>query len=110
MSDNKNPVVRMIAEDEIKDSMADARFYEAMPEFLSLKRKMQTMHEDLLSPHGCTNCQKNRVHRALGGDYLTIVQNLKDDGKVRLRRYFGADELVATVLDPATQKPKQIRI
>ena len=102
--------VKMIAEREIKDSMADARFYEQMPEFLPLRRKMQALHNDLLAPQGCTNCAKNRAYRSLAGDYLAIVSSLRDDGKERLRRYFGADELRANVLDPVTRQPKTIKI
>ena len=110
MSDEKQKVVKLLAEQEIKDSMADARFYEQMPEFLPLRRKMQAMHDDLITPHGCSNCAKNRVYRSLGGDYLRIVENRQDDAKERLRRYFGADELRATVLDPATRQPKAISV
>ena len=110
MSDEKKKVVKLLAEQEIKDSMADARFYEQMPEFLPLRRKMQAMHNDLVTPHGCTTCAKNRVYRSMGGDYLRIVENLKDDATERLRRYFGADELRATVLDPVTRQPKTIAV
>ena len=110
MSDEKKKVVKLLAEQEIKDSMADARFYEQMPEFLPLRRKMQAMHNDLVTPHGCTTCAKNRVYRSMGGDYLRIVENLKDDAAERLRRYFGADELRATVLDPVTRQPKTISV
>jgi len=110
MSDERQKVIKLLAEQEIKDSMADARFYEQMPEFLPLRRKMQAMHDDLVTPHGCSNCAKNRVYRSLGGDYLKIVENLRDDAKERLRRYFGADELHATVLDPGTRQPKTIAV
>ena len=110
MSDEKKKVVKLLAEQEIKDSMADARFYEQMPEFLPLRKKMQAMHDDLVTPHGCSNCAKSRVYRSLGGDYLRIVENLRDDAKERLRRYFGADELRATVLDPDTRQPKTIAV
>lgn len=110
MSDEKKKVVKLLAEQEIKDSMADARFYEQMPEFLPLRKKMQAMHDDLVTPHGCSNCAKNRVYRSLGSDYLRIVENLRDDAKERLRRYFGADELRATVLDPDTRQPKTIAV
>lgn len=110
MSDEKKKVVKLLAEQEIKDSMADARFYEQMPEFLPLRKKMQAMHDDLITPHGCSNCAKNRVYRSLGGDYLRIVENLQGDAKERLRRYFGADELRATVLDQNTRQPKTISV
>lgn len=114
MSENATEVkaktIKLLAEQEIKDSMADAKFYEAMPEFLPLHKKMQAIHEDPLTPHGCTNCQKNRLYRSLSGDYLRIVQNLKDGAAERLRKYFGADELRANVLDPVTQQPKTIKI
>ena len=108
--DKKQKIVKLLAEQEIKDSMADARFYEQMPEFLPLRRTMQAMHNDLVTPHGCTSCAKNRAYRTVGGDYIRTVAGLKDDAKERLRRYFGADELRATVLDPATRQPKTISI
>lgn len=110
MSEEKEKVVKLLAEQEIKDSMADARFYEQMPEFLPLRKKMQAMHDDLITPHGCSNCAKNRVYRSLGGDYLRIVANLRPDAAERLRRYFGADELRANILDPVTRQPKTIKV
>jgi len=111
MSDEKKQkVVRLLAEQEIKDSMADARFYEQMPEFLPLRMKMKAMHDDLVTPHGCSTCAKNRVYRSLGGDYLRIVEGLKDEARERLRLYFGADELRATVLDAVTRQPKTISV
>lgn len=112
MDDKKQKVVKLLAEQEIKDSMADARFYEQMPEFLPLRMKMKALHDDLITPHGCSNCAKNRVYRSLGGDYLRIVDGLtgNPDAVERLRRYFGADELRATVLDPATRQTKTIAI
>lgn len=110
MSEATQKVVKLLAEQEIKDSMADARFYEQMPEFLPLRKKMQAMHNDLITPHGCTSCAKNRAYRSLSGDYLTIVANLRPDAAERMKRYFGADELHANVLDPETRQPKTIRL
>ncbi len=102
--------VKLLAEQEIKDSMADARFYEQMPEFLPLRMKMKAMHDDLVTPRGCSNCAKNRVYRSLGTAYLAIVASLRPDGVERLRRYFGADELRATTVDPQTRQPKTLRL
>lgn len=106
----KQKVIKLLAEREIKDSMADARFYEQMPEFLPLRMKMKALHNDLITPHGCTNCAKNRAYRSLGGDYLRIVASLRGDAVDRLRKYFGADELRATILDTETHQPKTISI
>lgn len=105
-------VVKLIAEDEIKDSMADPRFYEQLPEFLPLRAKMGALHDDIVTPHGCSNCAKNRVYRSIGGDFLSIVSTFtgKPDAAARLRRYFGADELRANVLDPNTRQMKNIKI
>ena len=102
--------IKLLAEQEIKDSMADMKFYETMPEFLPLHAKMQAIHDDIVKPNGCAPCAKNRAYRNFAGDYLRILQQLTDDGKARIRRYFGADELRTTVLDPATQQPKTIKI
>lgn len=110
MSDETNKTVKLLAEQEIKNSMADARFYEQMPEFLPLRMKMKAMHDDLITPHGCSTCAKNRVYRSLGADYLRIVENLKEDAVIRLRKYFGADELRANILDPITKQPKMIKL
>lgn len=110
MSTEANKTIKLLAEQEIKDSMADARFYEQLPEFLPLRKKMQAMHDDLITPHGCSNCAKNRVYRNLGSDYLSIVSSLKPDAIDRLRKYFGADELRANVLDPETRQPKTLKL
>ena len=110
MSEEAQKVVKLLSEQEIKDSMADARFYEQMPEFLPLRKKMQAMHNDLITPHGCSSCAKNRAYRSLGGDYLTIVSSLKADAVDRFKRYFGADELRANTLDPETRQPKTLKL
>lgn len=102
--------IKLLGEQEIKDSMADMKFYEVVPEFLPIRARMQAMHDDIVTPKGCAPCAKNRAYRSHAGDYLRIVQNLSDDGKARFRTYFGADELRATVLDPETQKPKTVKI
>lgn len=102
--------IKMLAETEIKDSMADMRFYEVLPEFLPLRAKMRAAHDDVVRPKGCAPCAKHRAYRNFSADYLRIVQQLRDDGKARMRQYFGADELRATVLDPATQQPRTIKI
>lgn len=103
-------VVKLLAEQEIKNSMADAKFYELMPEFLPLRKKMQAMHDDIVTPKGCSNCAKNRAYRNMGSDYLRIVESLKGDSVDRFKQYFGADELRANVLDPTTRTPKTIKL
>lgn len=110
MSDESNKVIKLLSEREIKDSMADAKFYEKMPEFLPLRAKMQAMHDDLVSPNGCTSCAKNRVFRNLGDDYLAVVSRLSGESAARMREYFGADELRARIIDPVTKQPKSIKI
>ena len=102
--------IMMLAEREIKDSMADVKFYEVMPEFLPIRSRMQAAHDDIVTTKGCAHCAKNRAYRNFSADYMRIVQNLTEDGKARMRGYFGADELRATVLDPATQQPKSVKI
>lgn len=102
--------IKLLGEQEIKDSMTDLKFYEFLPEFLPVRAKMQAIHDDVVKPKGCAPCAKNRAYRNFSADYLRIVQQLSDDGKARMRQYFGADELRATVLDPATQQPKTIKI
>jgi len=103
-------VVKLLAEQEIKDSMADAKFYELLPEFLPLRMKMKAAHDDLITPHGCTACAKNRAYRSMGPDYLRIVEHLTEDGVLRLRTYFGADELRANVIDAVTKQPKTLKL
>lgn len=110
MSDAATAKIKFLGEQEIKDSMADMKFYEVLPEFLPIRAKMKTMHDDIVKPKGCAPCAKNRAYRSHAGDYLRIVQNLSEDGKARFRAYFGVDELRATVLDAATQKPKTVKI
>lgn len=110
MSEEPQKVIKLLSEQEIKNSMADARFYEQMPEFLPLRKKMQAVHNDLLTPKGCSNCAKNRAYRSFGGDYLTIVASLRADAAERLKRYFGADEIRATTLDSETRQPKTIKL
>ena len=112
MSAETEPVIKMISEKEIKDSMADAKFYEAMPEFLPLRMKLKAMHNDLITPHGCSNCAKNAAFRSVSPDYMRTLAGLEGNEEAvdRLRKYFGADELRATTIDPVTRARKTIKL
>lgn len=112
MSAETEPVIKMISEKEIKDSMADAKFYETMPEFLPLRMKLKALHNDLITPHGCTNCAKNAAFRSSSPEYMQTLARIAENPEAvaRLRAYFKADELRATTVDPVTRANKTIRL
>lgn len=112
MSAETEPVIKMISEKEIKDSMADAKFYETMPEFLPLRMKLKALHNDLITPHGCTNCAKNAAFRSSSPEYMQTLARIAEnpDAVARLRAYFKADELRATTVDPVTRANKTIKL
>ena len=111
-TETKEPVIRMISEKEIKDSMADAKCYEAMPEFLPLRMRLKAQHNDLITPHGCTNCAKNAAYRSAGPAYMQTLARIAEDPEAvaRIRAYFKADELRATTIDPVTRANKTIKL
>lgn len=102
--------LKLITEAEIKSSLADPRFFDEMPEFLPLRTKMAAMKSDLTLKRGCTPCAQRRVYNALAGNYMQTLASLSDDGKARIRAYFGADGLRATRINPLTRAPETIRL
>lgn len=108
--DNVAKTVKLLAEREIKSSMADPGFYEQLPEFIPLRAKLDAAHANPMTPKGCSSCAKNRAYRAFSSDYMHIALRLSPDGAARFRKYFGADEIRAMVLDRETRQPKSVTI
>ena len=103
-------VVKLISEHDIKQSMTDPKFYEALPEFLPLRAKMEAMKAGTTASRGCTPCALRRVYNSLASNYMATLAALSPDGARRVRAYFGADELRAVRVNPTTRKTETIRL
>lgn len=86
----------------VNKALGDQMFYERVPEFTPMKGKLVAMRMDLNRPGGCGGCKRKRIERNLFGDFLTIAQHLGDDGRIRLRSYYGVPGLMVNVHDQAT--------
>ena len=84
-------------------ALSDPSFFVQLPEYSSLRAKMQTMHADLSSTHsgGCGSCRKRRVVRTLFSDFMTVTNSLSPDGFTRLKGYFGAPALILNHVNQA---------
>jgi len=96
----------ILSQSHIQRALADLKFYEALPEFGSLRVKMQTMKADLTSGRGCSSCKQRRVVATLFNDFMSVASSLSDDGKERLRKYLGAESVMINRFDPVTRQVK----
>ena len=93
----------IISQGMVSKSLADAAFYQQIPEFTPFRAKLTAMHVDLAKPGGCSGCKQRRVQQNLYGEYVTLVQALSADGLERLKRYFGTQRFMVNVVDPKTR-------
>jgi len=99
-----NPAILM-GEGLASKALSDPNFFVRMPEFSSLKVKMQAMKADLTATTGgCSNCRKRRVVRTLFSDFMAVLLSLSRDGVERVKQYFGTPALLVHHMDPATGK------
>lgn len=92
----------VLGADHIKRAIGDPNFFTSMPEFLTIKRKIDAMHLNL--GQGCSSCQQRRAVGSMTSDFVTILNSLSDDGLQRLKRYFGINKMIVRAINPRTRK------
>ena len=103
MTEPAKPV--LLGESMVSRALSDDTFFNVLPEYLSLKVKMQTMKSDLtVKTSGCSSCRRNKVVRSLYSDFLTITLALGADAITRLKQYFGAPGLLVNSVDKTTSR------
>lgn len=95
---------------EIARAVADENFFRLMPEFSVLRAKMATMKASAMANRGCSSCRHTRQAMSVSGDFMSIVPTLSDDGKARLKRYYGADAIRYTRINRATMRATSVQI
>jgi hypothetical protein len=99
-----NPPV-LLGESLATRALSDSNFFNVLPEYSTLKMKMQTMKADLtVAASGCSGCRKRRVVRTLFSDFLSVTLALSGDGLARLKTYLGTPSLLVNRMDPSTGK------
>ena len=93
---------------EVAKATSDDNFFRAMPEFAVLRVKMATMRAN--SKKGCTPCRKRREVASIAGDFMSILPTLSEDGKTRLKKYFGVDGIRYTKVDRPTMRATSVLI
>ena len=81
----------------IQRAIGDPSFYAAMPEFLPIKKKIDSLHVDLGS--GCSSCRRRRVAVTVNSDFVSVLNSLSQDGFSRLKKYMGVDRLLVRAMD-----------
>lgn len=91
----------------INKAISDPKFFSLMPEFVSIKVQIDTMHIDVKSKKGCSSCNKRRLHANIDGNFAAIVSRLPDDRAKVLKKYLGIEEdrpFFIRALNPATRQ------
>lgn len=94
----ERPVI--LGPEHIKRAVADDNFYSMLPEFLTIRRKLDAMHVNLKK--GCSSCQMRRVAGTVNSDFVAILNRLTSDGMKRLKRYVGASRLLIRATNRTT--------
>ena len=83
-------------------AIADEGFFKLLPQFLPVKKKMETMHASLKSNKGCSSCQKRRIQVNIERDFASIVSSLDPASGKKLKDYFGVKRMVIHAVNPTT--------
>lgn len=89
----------ILSTDHINRAIADNNFYTLMPEFLTVKKKLDASHMPTV---GCQPCQKRRMAVALSSDFVSILNTLSDDRLQVLKKYLGVPRLIIRAVNRET--------
>jgi len=87
----------------VSQGLMDLKFYDLLPEFSTLKNKLQLLKVDIVKKTGCTGCQKRRVEANMFKDFLSIVQALDASSMQKFKEYYKIDKLMLNVINPQTK-------
>lgn len=99
---NTRPVV--LGPEHVKKAIVDPEFFSKLPEFLTVKHKLEAMHANLNSNKGCSSCKMRRAVNTVYSDFARIASSLSLDGLTRLKDYLKAEKLVINRMDPITRR------
>jgi len=86
----------------IKKAINDDKFYQLMPQFLTIKAKIAAMHANLKNAKGCTPCQQRRVQTNVERDFAAIAASLDTAAGKTFKNYFGVPRMVIHAVNPVT--------
>lgn len=96
MTDRPTLVTRTM----ILDALKDDKFYRAVPEFTTLKPKMQVMGAE--NGGGCSGCRGRVVAHNIMADFMSTLSVLDNAAIERLKQYYKVDKLMFNAQDPRT--------
>lgn len=103
MDTTSRPV--LLSPDHVTRAVHDPNFYSLLPEFLPVRRKIESMNVDLTK--GCPSCRRGRIAKSVTSDFVAVLNQLSDDGFSRLKRYLGAGRLVVRAVNRQTGRVEQ---
>ena len=88
--------------DHIKKAILDPNFYTMLPEFLPVKRTLES--RGVPTAGGCSSCIRRRAATSMTSDFVSVMANLNDDGLERVKKYFGAKRLLVRTVNKSTKR------
>lgn len=98
---NGKPDVAILDVEMATHAIIDNKFYEQLPEFLTMRKRIEQTHAINLG--GCTTCAARRVAASIMTSFASLVASLDEDAGDRMCRYFNKDMLVIRYVDPNTR-------
>ena len=89
----------LITRNMVLDALKDAAFFKSMPEFLTLKPKLDTMGAQI---GGCSGCRGRTIAQNIMADFLVTLSVMDAAAVARLKAYFKVDKLMYNAHDPRT--------
>lgn len=92
----------LLGTEEIRRCLQDQNFFLSLPEFLPIKKKIETMNNAKAS--GCSVCKMRRIASSVSADFLHILGSISDDAKDRIKKYFGTSNILYNRYDKDTNE------
>lgn len=97
MEERARPTI--LEANHIQRAISDPNFYAAMPEFLPVKHKVDSLNANASLSSGCPSCRNRRIAGTVNSDFVSVLNSLTPDGYARLKKYIGAEKLLVRSMD-----------
>lgn len=92
----------LLSQGMVDRALADNAFYAQLPEFTQLRGSVTTTVK--VNNGNCSRCGRTKQKLNTFNNFSTLSTALTQDGRDRLKRYFGVTGLMLNIIDPNSKQ------
>ena len=92
----------ILSQNMMDRAINDPAFFSSAPEYGVLRGRNKKEPKQRVMSRGCGGCKGHKTQQNLFKEFITITAALNPNAQQRLKKYFGAEQLMMNTVDPVT--------